>query len=447
MKQISKILKLVPALFAVGSLITGCGDDTWQPESIKKDGTLDLKSLNVGVSDNLITIETTSRAESDKKADINVNTFNVYIKNNQGTVVNQWTYGTMPEIITLKEGDYTLSVESHTVQKAEWDRPYYKGEKSFKITADKVTAIGELVCKFASIKVTIGYSDLLKKYMEDDCRVTVVCNDVGSLEFNPKESKAGYFEALEGSSTLVATFKGSVNGSQALQRVALNDVVGGTHRLIVFKLTPASEEKGYLVVDDGITIDYEIFDQQGNGTIDIEEDIIGGDNRPGHEDDDEDDPSENTITITSQTLSFDTPMNPLDFGNPDENPELKKAIVNISAPKGIKNLNVTISSTSEDFIDVLADEAVDVPTQFDLSNPVVNGKDYSEKFKTQFGFPVGNDVKNQTTVVFDITQFVPLLRLYDGTHTFTLETVDNTGKKLKKNLVFIYPFTSNTVLK
>lgn len=122
---------------------------------------------------------------------------------------------------------------------------------------------------------------------------------------------------------------------------------------------------------------------------------------------------------------------PTEFG-----PDKKPAVVNITAPKGIKKLHVTISS--ETLSDMLP--GVGLATDFDLATGRSDSGDDLTKGLVGLGFPVasGGEVEingemvsygavlNETSVVFDITSFMELLVLPGpGKSDFIVKVTDN----------------------
>lgn len=78
-----------------------------------------------------------------------------------------------------------------------------------------------------------------------------------------------------------------------------------------------------------------------------------------------------------------------------------------------------------------------IPMEFDLAYPGEN----EEIFRDSLGFPTGVDVLGKgkdRPIVFDITQFVPLLGIYHpSVNTFSLSVTDANGKLETKALTFI----------
>ncbi|MDE6086457.1 MAG: hypothetical protein K2G40_08680, partial [Muribaculaceae bacterium] len=104
------------------------------------------------------------------------------------------------------------------------------------------------------------------------------------------------------------------------------------------------------------------------------------------------------------------------------------AIVNITCPEGIKNLNVTIESTNQNF---LASAGELMPLSFDLAHPGEAGAGLAS-----VGLPVEDQVIGKNDIEFNITKLVPLLGKFPGEHTFSLEVVDKKGDKSYLKLRF-----------
>ena len=427
---------LAAAALALG--FSACSDDDWNPKT-SKEGQLSLKSMALEVVDAQKDIETNKgRASAD-----DTSSFLVEIYDAQGALAYNWTYSAMPEIVTLPVGDYTVKAYSHKVQKAEWEGRYYEGSRAFKIENNKITEIEPVVCKFANIAVTINFDDKLKEVMADDAKVTVIANDEGSLEYGKNETRTGYFQYIDASMTLIATFTGKVQGYDEEIRVPLTDVEAGQHRIITFTLKKGDPtvpgESGTISPDQGINVDYSMEKVDIDGNVTVEEDPADGVvDRPGHEDpkvdpedpdkpnppvDPSDDP-EKFIQVTSDDVSFDE-TNPVVKGN--------SYVVNIHSEKGVKNLLVKIESTSTSFIQSVGEL---MPTEFDLANPdTPENPDLGEALAS-IGLKVKDDVLDQNDVPFDITGLVPLLAGFPGTHTFSITVVDAAGNKVSKSIVF-----------
>lgn len=421
----TKILSLM-ALLVLTISLSACHDSVnVNPPTKQEQGQVNLRSMSVDVNN-------AEKVINSGRAQIDLSDFIIEIFNATGQRVGNYTYSQMPEILTLEAGDYKVSVRSHEVEKAAWETPYFVGEKDFTVTSENITDIGIVTCKLSNIKVSIRYSEGLLKYMGDDCKVTVMANDEGRLEFTKDEKRSGYFAAVEGSSTLVAEFTGTVGGYKETVRHICSDVEPGQHRIITFTLRgPNGEvigEEGQIDPNGGINIDASVEDEDLNGNINSDEDNLGDDDRPGSDEqpDDGDDPTpptpptpgdEDAITFVSDGADFDKVNTPSDH-----------VVVTISSKNGIEHLNVKIMTDNNNFAASVADL---LPMEFDLAYPGEN----QAKFAS-VGFPTGNEVIGQKEIIFDISTFVPLLNAFSGTHSFQISVTDSESIQLVKTLTF-----------
>ena len=110
--------------------------------------------------------------------------------------------------------------------------------------------------------------------------------------------------------------------------------------------------------------------------------------------------------------------------------DVTPAVVHITATNGIAHLVVNISTTSPSFEEALAE--VNMPTTFDLAYPG------SDKVALEsLGFSTGADVIGATALDFNITDFVPLLSMFDGTQTFKITVTDQNNLQNSATLTFI----------
>lgn len=434
--------KLYTIAIAAASLLgfASCSDN-WTPgeESTGK-GQAKMSGVDVVNSENVIS-----------RAGVDVSNFIVKVVNSDGAVVNEWKYAEMPEILTLDVADnYQVDVMSHVEESAAWDAPLFKGSsEKFSIKENDITEIGVVKCKLSNIKVSIKYSEDLRAAMGSDCKVTVIANDEGRLVYTPDETRAGYFKALEGSSTLVATFEGTVNGNYETITRPFKDVEAGQHRIITYSLKAGNptipDETGSIDPEGGITVDSSTVDESVEGNVNPgDEEIIDGD-RPGQEDpenpenpDNPEKPDEpvpgNNFDITASWIAGGVDLSSV-VSTPEENGTYE---VTIKSANPLSNLIVKIESES------LNDEmlqGVGLAAEFDLANPIVNidgeNVDLTDALSGSFGFPVRGQVTGQKEVLFNITPFVPLLNIYPGElHVFRLTIKDQSGNTTEVALKF-----------
>ncbi len=425
----------VAAAAAMALGLGSCHDDC-QIKEAEATGSLSFASMSVDVSvaENVMrTVPALHKAPA--RSTVDVSDFLVTIKKADGETTHQWKYASMPEIMTLEVGTgYTVEVKSHEVQKAEWARPYYLGTKTFDITDSEVTEIGTVVCRLANIKVTIKFADELLAQLGADAVVNVLANDEGSLDFTPSETRSGYFAAIDGSSTLVATFTGTVGGHPERIQRTLTDVAAGQHRIITFKLKPNNQEpdpETGTINPDGIGVDLEVESEDLNGDVTIDEDVIVSGDRPDKEGDGQEEPPTPPTPPAGDEISFDSEY--LDLEGVNKASEfgdgLKPAVVLIKSKNPIENLKIAIDSESLTE-DLLTD--VGLAKEFDLANP----GQFAEGL-TGLGLPNGADVKGKTEVTFDITGFMTLLCIYpDAISKFIITLTDNTGASAEQSITF-----------
>lgn len=422
----SKIL----SIFSILTLAFGfaaCDDHNYGNEAVDQ-GKLSFAGFGVDVE--------SAETEIDSRADVDVTEFVVKVINDKNVTVEQSTYGSLPEVMTLPAGDYTVKVMSHEVLKAEFDHPYYEGSRNITVKANSVTDAGTVVCRFASIRVTIRYSENLIPLLGDDVQVRVRANDSGELTFVKNETRSGYFEAVEGSTTLIAVFEGTVNGQKQLFRKELTDVMAGHHRIITFKvkgLPEPPEETGSIDPNDGITIDTSVEDVDRDGNVTIEEDVLPGNDRPGSDEEPDDKDPENPDTPTPPVDDNDVKMeSELAFGSPIPTTTSASGVVNIHTDSGLVHLYLTVTSTNEEFAGIAL--SMFGEGLFDIANPPSQD---SIDTLTGLGLDCGETIRDKQDVVFDISAFIPMLNGFAGRHEFKLTAESHAGNQLTKTLIFI----------
>lgn len=413
---------------AIATFMMSSCSDNWAPSTDDEGvGQLRMDAINVTNAENVI-----------NRAGVDVSNFIVSINNADGETVKRWKYSEMPEVVTLPVDEgYYIDVISHNQEKAAWEAPFFKGSsEKFNIVKNQLTNAGTITCKLSNIKVSIKFADDLKKIMEDDCKVTVIANDAGLLEFTANETRSGYFQAIEGSSTLVATFTGTIRGSYEEIRKVYTDVEAGQHRIITYSVKSGDptipDENGNINIADGISIDMTTIDESVNGNVSTDEDIIDGD-RPGQEEPVNPDPDQPTPDEPSEKFfTFNTSISLTETNQAVEGKDYSIDIVSVNP---LANLKVKIESN------YLTDEflaGVGLVSEFDLAN--LTPELSAMLGEGGFGFPTGDQVKGSKSVKFDLTPFIPLLNLSptpNDIHKFHLTVVDDKNNSETVVLTFI----------
>ena len=117
----------------------------------------------------------------------------------------------------------------------------------------------------------------------------------------------------------------------------------------------------------------------------------------------------------------------------DQQYEVQKDMVidiDVTATAGIKSFWVTIDS--EALNDLLP--VINMPEKFDICDIPA---DLAAILHDEFGFPINEQVKNQTAVMFSITKFVEILLEIPGEHNFVLDVTDNNNVLTHKTVKLI----------
>lgn len=117
----------------------------------------------------------------------------------------------------------------------------------------------------------------------------------------------------------------------------------------------------------------------------------------------------------------------------DQQYEVQKDMIidiDVTATAGIKSFWVTIDS--EELKDLLP--VINMPEKFDICDVPA---DLAEILHGEFGFPINEQVKNQTAVMFSITKFVEILLEIPGEHNFVLDVTDNNNVLTHKTVKLI----------
>lgn len=376
-------------LATIALILTSC--DSWEPDLDVKTGTLDLSQLNPDVD--------TSYTEVLTRANDGIDTsgYIVTLYDSKESVVNVWRYADMPQILTLPVGDYKIEIVSHQADVTEWDTPLYKGSVSTTVKDGEISRPGSVKCSMAGAKISIKYSEALEKALSDDANVIVSLDDNAILNFTKSETRSGCFNLLpDGDASFVAKLSGKVNGSDVTVSRAVTGVKPACHYILTFSLKTGS-------IDPSIVVDVTVTEED----VDIN---IGAD----------------MPTITSQTLDLSS-VTELTL----DNYESIVALIDISAPKGIKELHVKIES------DLLTPEelmGIGLSDEFDLCNP----GEFADPLSS-LGFPVGDEVLGKTQQPFDITFFLSLLVYFPGNNNFYITVVDNDGNSVSQGVLFHVP--------
>ncbi len=404
--------------------------------SCDKEAAFSMKPGEGQLNCDALSVDYINRGRNTRAANVEVGDFNVnFVNTDTKEVARSFKYSEMPEIVALPAGTYRAEAEYGDNPIAAWEDPYYTGNSTFGIEVGKVTNdVDPIECTLSNIKVTVNVNDLGQDLLGDDVKVIVRAGAEGELTYDAStNNKAGYFRYVDGSTTIAAEFIGTVDGVEVDQTVLYDDVDEGNSYALNFQINrPDNMNPGSIKITDNVSLDATITIVNETKKIDPnepDEDILVDDMRPsegntgdepGHGDDPStgDDPVNEgpTINPTSAGLALNQVLDVTNGG------EVK---FNVSSESGITEFKININSTT-----LTPDELESVGLTADLD--LINPGEFEESLNN-LGFPTGDDVKGQTSIDFDITQFIPLLNMLgSGEHTFTLTVSDANGTTTAK---------------
>lgn len=357
-------------------------------------------------------------------SDVDLNQFKInFIKQGESVATQSYTYGEMPEVVTLKAATYIATAELGQNLEAAWDNPYFKGEsRPFEVRPFEITSfIDPIECELQNIKVTIAFEGALAAEMSADSYVEVKVGDNNGLRFTADEAssgKAGYFRHID-EKTLVATFHGTINGSEVVESKSYDKIAKGTWYRLTFKLHPNPDGDPTGDVDGEVVVDASVTATDVNADVEVADDEPLDDNERPNEGDDPnppvpDDPKAPEF-IPEGNVVFDQVM------NVDASSQCRFSIKS-TAEGGFTVLTCDIISpnlTAEELAGVGLASHIDLVTPGSLEGGLVG-----------LGFPV--NVGGKTSVDFDLSQFMGLMAVFgEARHEFKLTVSDGNGTTVK----------------
>ena len=372
----------------------------------------------------------------------NVADFKVSIVRTDGWKADYDRYGDMPQMLQLGSGNYTVTASSPLNLPAAFDQPVYGGSADFKIVSGQVTPVS-MVCGLTNMKVSFTTSENFRKELQN-YTVTVTnassWNSADLAEHSLVWDKAAVDEGKEGYfsvAPLMIKVDGyrTVDNTEAHAELAVASVAARDHHIINLDARVTGNAGITIILDDTVTEKTEDVLVPGWDEAPVE--------RPDNPDDPGgDDPEDPPTPSTAPTMNWEA--NP-DFADTPISDEMDVNIL-IEAPEKIASFVVLVDSdVLSDVIAALAEDssysyAADGPYTMDLINDAVL---VAALDGMGLGIPTGDALLGQTSVVFSLSNLIPMLSLYapasGSKHTFTLTVVDEKGQSLQKALTFVAP--------
>lgn len=260
MRKISMSMSLAGASVL---LLAGCSADVVDWASSAQ-GVLDCKALDVDYTGSA------RHTRATEANGVNVNDFTVEFLDCEGKAAKTYTYSQMPDIVMLPVGTYTVRAHYGDNTQAGWDSPYYEGSSTqFEIRKNEITTVPQtVVCRLSNIRVQVNIENFGTDTVSDDTTVTVAVGEAGTTLVFDKSTlgKSAYFPYVAGSSSIAATFEGTVYGDKISANHTYNDAAPGNAYIINFRITrPDNVQDGDITLGDGgIDVDT---------TVDVKEEI------------------------------------------------------------------------------------------------------------------------------------------------------------------------------
>ncbi len=433
------VVALFAALLSVGCAEEKLSFDNEGDNAISNKGFLSISELaidcRIDESQPDAGVNPTVRAT---RSSVDVNNFDCSIINEKSEVVMSFKYAERPtEAVEFETGDYLFKIQSGEVPGAAWDSPVYGTTKAFKIVRNQTTTLSEVVCSLMQIKVSVSYAPDLLERLGDKTRTTVSVGE-NSLEYTLTESRAGFFAAPNVLNTISmrisGTYAADPSKEENFKTIEMNkevrDVKAGQHSKIHFYIEHAA--------DGNIEVSATIRDWVIDETVPCNvADLVTEEEwkEPGSG-------NEGESPITVEWIGYDIAKRvTIDASTTGE--------IIIRAKNGIKELIVHIDSPA--LAPILADVGlVDVinlsypEKSYDYNNPQTLPADKVDLLKNMLkpaseggllGFKYGDEVINQTEVLFSITDFMVPLSAFAGDHNFHFTITDNDGNTVSPSLM------------
>ena len=394
-------------LAAVMVLTVSCRKDTFKYEDGKENsGILSFAGLSLEVSEDVNKVATKADAAGDE--------YTVFLYDDSGKPLWQKSYGEVRNggDISLPAGTYRLEARSISaaVPQARFNSPVYGASEEVVIKAGEKTVLEPMTCTLLQVVVTVGYNDEFLKSVTGDGVATVELMSGFPLDYKLTYSEEnvnydhsmGYFAVNGENSTLVLTFKGSVDGKTQKMRTSITGVkVRDWHVITIMKKVDLSGNASFAIEIDGLVED-----------VELDNDVTAAEEGDGY--DPETPTGDGGIKLVS-TSAYDITK---DVTVPETGsfPLTMQAII----PNGVRRFTVKIDSTNEEFMDAV--NGVGGST-LDLINP----SEAALGIFTIVPFPHGSELSGKTEIDFDLSGAQSPLLAFKGTHTFTMNVVDTKG--------------------
>lgn len=401
-------MKKISILLTAAALVLAASCQKTPVNKEKENGYLSFSEFSLGLDE---TVETRAVAAGGQ--------YNIQILDSEDNEVTRKTYAEIKnngDKLSLPAGNYTLVASSSDdpVPVAAFEQPVYGVTKEFTISAGQETKIGELVCTLVQCKVTVSYSDEFLASMTGAGSTKVSLNSSEQLEYllaadGTYDQSAGYF-AVNGP-TMDVVFSGNFEGKMQKMTKSFRNIAPKQWRQI--KFIKKTSEQGTATFD--IIINDLISDATLNGSVPVTGETILGD--------DPDAPKGDGGIALAPDYAAGCDTQITDLQNIEIVPVATRDMAirfKATVPNGVKKFFVTIDSDNSSFL-----AAVDAAKARELD--LISPSEANAIIFDVVPFPHGEELLGQTEIAFNLDAAQDAIVIYKGTHTFTMNIVDNQG--------------------
>lgn len=181
--------------------------------SCSKEGSVDAADGTGVLEMRISTTRTDAAGEYDPMDHLAVRIYQT--RSGQEVLLRQYTAATRPERLELLAGTYRVAVEAGEIEPASFTKRFYKGEKTFTVTAGETTPV-EIECKRQNVVAQVKFDATVPAAFGENFHAWVAAAetfDEAQAESVPAlrytADGTGYFTMPEGVTTLTATFRGT----------------------------------------------------------------------------------------------------------------------------------------------------------------------------------------------------------------------------------------------
>ena len=205
-----------------------------QEESLLTDGEGSI-SIRTSVSTD---VEVVSRDLNDDLAESCM----VWISNSKGLVRKYDKLADVPAKINLLSGHYIAEAWAGDSVSASFDKRWFKGSQEFDVTKGQTTQVA-ITCTVANVVASVNYAEGLEEVLTDF--TMTVGHDRGSLTFDGRDERKGYFMMPSTDKNLTYTLKGTqIDGSEFTHTGVIENAQPATEYALTVKYTPVTNEVG-----------------------------------------------------------------------------------------------------------------------------------------------------------------------------------------------------------